>query len=156
MEKLQYLCWAPAELDASARGALARNAIVPKLLALRPRGLSMQVDDADADVPVPMPAPEDDPQPFLVISIWLDRYDDRAPFEAVRCHVFITESTFGLPIYRWRPQAEIAGKEFSRLVGATGVLSDLRATGPEKLLSAEKSLLERSAMSFIPLSTEDW
>jgi len=25
----------------------------------------------------------------------------------VRCHVFITESTFGLPIYRWRPQAEI-------------------------------------------------
>jgi len=28
-------------------------------------------------------------------------------FEALRCHVFITESTFGLPIYRWRPQAEI-------------------------------------------------
>jgi len=23
------------------------------------------------------------------------------PFEAVRCHTFITESTFGLPIYRW-------------------------------------------------------
>ncbi len=30
-----------------------------------------------------------------------------APFEPVRCHVFITESTFGLPIYRWRPQSEI-------------------------------------------------
>jgi putative mRNA 3-end processing factor len=30
-----------------------------------------------------------------------------APFEPVRCHTFITESTFGLPIYRWRPQAEI-------------------------------------------------
>ena len=28
-------------------------------------------------------------------------------FEPLRCHVFITESTFGLPIYRWRPQAEI-------------------------------------------------
>ncbi|HEY1781337.1 MAG TPA: ligase-associated DNA damage response exonuclease [Roseiarcus sp.] len=27
-------------------------------------------------------------------------------FEPVRCHVFITESTFGLPIYRWRPQAD--------------------------------------------------
>ena len=27
-----------------------------------------------------------------------------APFEPVRCHVFITESTFGLPIYRWSPQ----------------------------------------------------
>lgn len=30
-----------------------------------------------------------------------------APFEPVRCDVFITESTFGLPIYRWRPQREI-------------------------------------------------
>jgi putative mRNA 3-end processing factor len=30
-----------------------------------------------------------------------------APFEALRCDVFITESTFGLPIYRWRPQADI-------------------------------------------------
>lgn len=28
-------------------------------------------------------------------------------FEPVRCHVFITESTFGLPIYRWRPQREV-------------------------------------------------
>lgn len=27
-------------------------------------------------------------------------------FEPLRCHTFITESTFGLPIYRWRPQAE--------------------------------------------------
>ena len=30
-----------------------------------------------------------------------------APFEPLRCHCFITESTFGLPIYRWRPQAEV-------------------------------------------------
>jgi putative mRNA 3-end processing factor len=29
------------------------------------------------------------------------------PFEPVKCHVFISESTFGLPIYRWRPQHEI-------------------------------------------------
>ncbi len=28
-------------------------------------------------------------------------------FEPVSCDVFITESTFGLPIYRWRPDAEI-------------------------------------------------
>jgi putative mRNA 3-end processing factor len=28
------------------------------------------------------------------------------PFEPVRCHTFITESTFGLPIYRWQPPAE--------------------------------------------------
>ena len=29
------------------------------------------------------------------------------PFEPVRCHCFITESTFGLPIYRWQPQAQV-------------------------------------------------
>jgi len=28
-------------------------------------------------------------------------------FEAVRCHTFVTETTFGLPIYTWRPQQEI-------------------------------------------------
>ena len=33
-----------------------------------------------------------------------------SPFEAVRCHTFITESTFGLPIYRWRPQGETFGE----------------------------------------------
>ena len=29
------------------------------------------------------------------------------PFEPVRCHTFITESTFGLPIYRWQSDAEL-------------------------------------------------
>ncbi len=29
------------------------------------------------------------------------------PFEPVRCDCFITESTFGLPLYRWAPQAEV-------------------------------------------------
>lgn len=28
-------------------------------------------------------------------------------FEPVRCHTFVTESTFGLPIYRWPPQADV-------------------------------------------------
>ena len=30
-----------------------------------------------------------------------------APFESVRCHTYITESTFGLPIYQWQAQSEI-------------------------------------------------
>jgi putative mRNA 3-end processing factor len=29
------------------------------------------------------------------------------PFEPVRCHSFITESTFGLPIYRWDAQQDV-------------------------------------------------
>ena len=33
----------------------------------------------------------------------LDRDPTCAPFESVPCHTLITESTFGLPIYRWDP-----------------------------------------------------
>ena len=32
------------------------------------------------------------------------------PFEPVRCHAFITESTFGLPVFRWQPQAEVSAQ----------------------------------------------
>ena len=28
-------------------------------------------------------------------------------YELLRCHTFVTESTFGLPVFKWRPQAEI-------------------------------------------------
>jgi putative mRNA 3-end processing factor len=41
----------------------------------------------------------------------LSAFDERnptcEPFEPLRCDCFITESTFGLPIYRWRPQTEV-------------------------------------------------
>ncbi len=30
-----------------------------------------------------------------------------APFEPIRCHKFITEATFGLPIYRWTPTEQV-------------------------------------------------
>jgi putative mRNA 3-end processing factor len=29
------------------------------------------------------------------------------PFEPVKCHTFITECTFGLPAFKWKPQAEV-------------------------------------------------
>jgi putative mRNA 3-end processing factor len=32
------------------------------------------------------------------------------PFEPIKCHVFISESTFGLPIYKWKPQEEVFGE----------------------------------------------
>lgn len=32
------------------------------------------------------------------------------PFEVVRCNVFITESTFGLPVYKWKKQSEVFGE----------------------------------------------
>jgi putative mRNA 3-end processing factor len=50
-------------------------------------------------------------------------------FEAVRCHSFITESTFGLPIYQWKPQQIIYNniQEWIRLNQAKGKTSVLIA-----------------------------
>jgi putative mRNA 3-end processing factor len=33
-----------------------------------------------------------------------------AAFEPQRCHCFVTESTFGLPVYRWRAQSQVLGE----------------------------------------------
>ncbi|NQZ42741.1 MAG: ligase-associated DNA damage response exonuclease [Flavobacteriaceae bacterium] len=30
------------------------------------------------------------------------------PYQPLKCHTFITECTFGLPAFRWRPQSEVA------------------------------------------------
>jgi putative mRNA 3-end processing factor len=51
------------------------------------------------------------------------------PFEPVRCHSFITESTFGLPVFRWEAQAEIAA-------GINGWWRDCVASGRTPLLGA--------------------
>ena len=50
-----------------------------------------------------------------------------APFEPVRCHTFVSESTFGLPIYRWQPPAVIFSEidawwRGNQAVGKTSVL----------------------------------
>jgi putative mRNA 3-end processing factor len=49
------------------------------------------------------------------------------PFEPVRCHAFITESTFGLPIYSWPDEAVLAAQINSwwaetRAKGQTAIL----------------------------------
>ena len=51
------------------------------------------------------------------------------PFEPVRCHTFITESTFGLPVYQWRPQAEVFSEinDWWRQNQAAGKISLLSA-----------------------------
>ncbi|MBX9715501.1 MAG: ligase-associated DNA damage response exonuclease [Burkholderiaceae bacterium] len=44
---------------------------------------------------------------YFVSGAPADHNPTCVPFEPVRCDCFITESTFGLPIYRWRPQSEV-------------------------------------------------
>lgn len=49
-------------------------------------------------------------------------------FEPVKCHTFITESTFGLPVYQWKEQEEIFKDIYAwivqnRSVGRSSILS---------------------------------
>ncbi len=50
-----------------------------------------------------------------------------APFEVVRCDTFITEATFGLPVYRWPATAEVAREiaEWRDACAAEGVAAVL-------------------------------
>ena len=62
------------------------------------------------------------------------------PFEPVRCDVFITESTFGLPVYRWRPDAEIFAEintwwAANALVGRASVLMCYSFGKAQRILS---------------------
>ncbi len=43
-----------------------------------------------------------------------------APFEPVRCHTFVTESTFGLPIFRWGDAAADGGGDSAVVERRTG------------------------------------
>ncbi len=51
------------------------------------------------------------------------------PFEAVRCHTFLTETTFGLPIFHWQSEAVVMGQIAAWWAGnaARGVASVLLA-----------------------------
>lgn len=53
------------------------------------------------------------------------------PFAPVRCHTFITECTFGLPLFRWAPQSVIARQiaDWWRGNAAEGKTSILAAYG---------------------------
>lgn len=78
-----YLVWTadPAPPDEIER--LLCNELAPQLLALSPRGLTIDADDTGAQVPPPLPLPEDEAPVRAVVSIWLDAYDHRGPFEEV-------------------------------------------------------------------------
>lgn len=63
------------------------------------------------------------------------------PFEPIRCHVFVTESTFALPVYRWRPQSEIMAEihawwRANQEQGRTSVLFAYALGKTQRLLAA--------------------
>jgi putative mRNA 3-end processing factor len=66
-------------------------------------------------------------------------------FEPVKCNTFISESTFGLPLYNWKPQADIynAIREWVRSnheIGKTSVLIAYSLGKAQRVLSCVKEL----------------
>ena len=72
-----------------------------------------------------------------------------APFEPVACHCFITESTFGLPIYRWRPQREIFADidAWWRANADAGMPACCRATASARRSASWRASMRRSGRS---------
>ena len=72
-----------------------------------------------------------------------------APFEPVRCDTFITESTFGLPVYRWDPTATIIDDiatwwEVNREGGRTSVLFCYTIGKAQRLLAELMRVTDRT------------
>jgi hypothetical protein len=111
MEKLVYLVWKRRGGEADVVRESLLDKCAPRLLALGPRGLSINVDDSDAEVPAPVPWPEHEPPLVAEISLWLDCYERRGPYEEILSGVgdelagyLVTESLY----------TDYGGNEYSR------------------------------------------
>jgi hypothetical protein len=83
MEKLVYLLWAD---DSSGSGDALRGRLLaetaPRLLAAGAHGLGINVHDgAAAEAPSPVPTPAGEAPHAAEVSVWVDSYDRRGPFE---------------------------------------------------------------------------
>lgn len=72
-----------------------------------------------------------------------------APFEPVRCDTFISESTFGLPIYRWDPPGAVVSEimewwDYNREQGRASVLFCYTSGKAQRILAALARLTDRT------------
>jgi hypothetical protein len=101
MEKLVYLVWDRPSRAAEAVRAQLIDDIAPKLLAVGPRGLQMDVDDDAAQVQSMVAIPGDELPVRALVSIWVDAHDNRAEYEEIlavagirRAGYLVTESLY--------------------------------------------------------------
>ena len=83
MEKLVYLVWERPSIAPAALRTRFLEDLAPRLLALQPHALQMDLDDEQAQIPSMVPVPGDELPVRACVSIWLDAHDDRAPYEAL-------------------------------------------------------------------------
>ena len=101
MEKLVYLVWDRPSVDPAALREQYLEGIAPRLLALDPAALQIDLDDDDATTPSMVPVPGDELPVRACVSVWLAAHDTRAPFEVVladagvrRAGYLVTESLY--------------------------------------------------------------
>jgi hypothetical protein len=83
MEKVMYLVWLEQDRTREEVAERLLGPVREELMALAPRGLSMDVWDPASDIPAPVPTPEGETPLHGVVSVWLDTVEQRAPFEEV-------------------------------------------------------------------------
>lgn len=96
-----YLVWLPEGTTPEAVRTTMVDEVGFRLLDLEPVALSMDLDDDQAQFPPPLPPVEGEPQVRAIVSVWLQRCDDRDPYEAIlgdvatRVHGYsVTESLY--------------------------------------------------------------
>ena len=96
-----YLVWERPSIEPAALRARFLDDLAPKLLALEPYALQVDLDDEHAQMQSMVPVPGDELPVRACVSIWLDAHDNREPYEALlRCAgvriagYLVTESMF--------------------------------------------------------------
>lgn len=142
----RYLC------AASGAGVLRRRLGASAVIEAIPEGQSLRLGGVDVSLhPAGHVRGSAQVRVASASEVWVVSGDYKrepdptcAPFEVVPCDVFITEATFALPIYRWRPTAEVVAEivEWWRQAAASGRVAVVfcYALGKAQRLLAELSL----------------
>jgi hypothetical protein len=83
VEKLMYLTWLDPHVTRADTAGVMLGDVAPRLLALGPHRLTVDVRDPESDIPPPVPTPEGETPVHAVVSVWLDAVEHRAPYEEV-------------------------------------------------------------------------
>ena len=105
----RYLAAAPGELVARTRlGLDAKIQTLPYGEAYNINGVTLSFHPAGHILGSAQVRLEYKGEVWVVSGDYKTEPDSTCtPFEPLRCHTFITEATFGLPIYHWPPQDKV-------------------------------------------------
>jgi hypothetical protein len=101
VEKLVYLFWERPSMEPATLRTTWLDDLAPRLLALEPRGLQIDLDDNDAQVATMVKVPDDELPVRALVTLWIDAHDERGPYEDVlrdagvrRAGYLVTESMY--------------------------------------------------------------